>query len=372
MTPSPKDTQPTLDGQVARATFRDFVQEQVRQAIRATFIDILEEEISQFIGADRYERRPSRRDQRAGHRSRSIGTTAGIIDDLPVPRTRGGFHTQLFNHYQRRMPEVDGLIRDMFVGGVSQQQVGTVVEQLTGNAPSPSTVSWVFHSLESEFAQWQKRTLPKRYVYAFADGTYFSVIYEGIYTIDHAVAHRTSVITEQEQPALLAEYDSLPLARIKRLRECRHEYLLVCGRHKRCDLAGINRAEDSFQIGSPPLDSRLKLELYRRRNAERCPLEESSEVLHGLCSGKGAEDIRIAHDRHRIPCCTNRSASASISAALGLLSERCIIPRSWSASRISQRVTPASSAARPKLHASARYSSTASTIVARVGNVAAR
>lgn len=179
MTPSPKDTEPTLDGQVARATFRDFVQEQVRVAIRATFIDILEEEVSQFIGADRYERTPGRRDQRAGHRSRSIGTTAGVIDDLPVPRTRGGFHTQLFDHYQRRMPEVDGLIRDMFVGGVSQQQVGNMVEQLTGTAPSPSTVSRVFHSLESEFATWQKRPLPKRYVYAFADGTYFSVIYEG-------------------------------------------------------------------------------------------------------------------------------------------------------------------------------------------------
>lgn len=70
MTPSPKDTEPALDGQVARATFRDFVQEQVRQAIRATFIDILEEEVSQFIGADRYERerwpsRPASRPPRA-------------------------------------------------------------------------------------------------------------------------------------------------------------------------------------------------------------------------------------------------------------------------------------------------------------------
>jgi putative transposase len=50
------------------------------------------------------------------------------------------------------MPEVDSLMRDMFVGGVSQQQVGSVVEQLTGNSPSPSTVSRVFHTLEAEFA----------------------------------------------------------------------------------------------------------------------------------------------------------------------------------------------------------------------------
>ncbi|HMQ30229.1 MAG TPA: transposase [Chloroflexaceae bacterium] len=141
MTPSPKDTQPALNGQAARATFRDFVQEQGRQAIRATFIDILEEEVSQFIGAARYARTPTRVDRRAGHRTRTIGTTAGVIDDLPVPRTRGGFHTQLFERYRRRMPEVDELMREMFVGGVSQQQVGSVVEQLTGAGSSPSTVS---------------------------------------------------------------------------------------------------------------------------------------------------------------------------------------------------------------------------------------
>lgn len=167
-----------MDRQAAQATFRAFVQEQVRQAIRATFIAILEDEVTRFIGADRYERTTTRRDQRAGYRSRSLGTTVGVIDDLPVPRTRGAFHTQLFDRYQRRMAEVDTLMRDMFVGGVSQQTVGTIVEQVTGTSASPSTVSRVFHTLEAEFAEWQKRTLPARYVYVFADGTYFSVIYD--------------------------------------------------------------------------------------------------------------------------------------------------------------------------------------------------
>ncbi len=180
MTPVIKDTQAELDRQAAHATFRTFVQEQVRQAIRATFIDILEDEVTQLIGAARYERTPTRRDQRAGYRSRTLGTTVGVIDDLPIPRTRGGFHTQLFERYQRRMTEVDTLMRDMFVGGVSQQTVGTLVEHVTGTPASPSTVSRVFHTLEAEFAAWQKRTLPSRYAYVLADGTYFSVIYDGV------------------------------------------------------------------------------------------------------------------------------------------------------------------------------------------------
>lgn len=162
MTPVIKDMQAELDPQAAHASFRVFVQEQMRQAIRTTFIDILEEEVTQFIGAERYARTTSRREQRAGYRSRTLGTTVGIIDDLPIPRTRGGFHTQLFDHYQRRMTEVDTLLRDMFIGGVSQQTVSTVVEQVTGTPASPSTISRVFHSLEAEFATWQKRTLPTR------------------------------------------------------------------------------------------------------------------------------------------------------------------------------------------------------------------
>jgi len=52
-----------------------------------------------------------------------------------------------------------------------------VVETLTGTKPSASTVSRVFHTLESEYEQWKRRKLAERYVYAFADGTYFTVIY---------------------------------------------------------------------------------------------------------------------------------------------------------------------------------------------------
>src|SRR5207302_3216801 len=67
----------------------------------------------------------------------------------------------------------------MLIGGVSMTRVGEGVETLTGTKPSASTVSRVFHTLESEYEQWKTRKLAERYVYAFADGTYFTVIYNG-------------------------------------------------------------------------------------------------------------------------------------------------------------------------------------------------
>lgn len=70
-------------------------------------------------------------------------------------------------------------IAEMFVDGVSMAKVGQVVETLTGSKPSASTVSRVFHSLEEEYTRWKTRKLCQRYAYAFADGTYFTVIYNG-------------------------------------------------------------------------------------------------------------------------------------------------------------------------------------------------
>ncbi len=159
--------------------FEKMLQERLRQAVRVALISVLEEEVTAFIGALPYERNEQRRDQRNGHYTRDLETTTGLIPDLPVPRTRGGHHTQVFERYHRRRDELDAAIAEMFVGGVSMAKVGPVVETLTGSKPSASTVSRVFHTLESEYEQWKRRKLAERYVYAFADGTYFTVIYNG-------------------------------------------------------------------------------------------------------------------------------------------------------------------------------------------------
>jgi putative transposase len=163
----------------SQEVFEQFVQERLRQAVRAALISVLEEEVTAFIGASPYERTEQRRDQRNGHYTRQLETTMGPITDLPVPRTRGGYQTQLFERYHRRREELDSAIGEMFVKGVSTAKVGEVIETMTGSKPSASTVSRVFHSLEAEYEQWKSRKLSKRYVYAFADGTYFTVIYNG-------------------------------------------------------------------------------------------------------------------------------------------------------------------------------------------------
>ena len=176
MTPKTNHKQIDAEGQ---ATIQELLQEKLRLAIKLTMIQTLEEEVEAFVKAEPYQRTAERRDYRNGTYSRDLGTSMGVIEELPVPRTRKGFRSEIFERYQRRQAELDKSICEMFVQGVSTEKVGGIVETLSGNHPSPSTVSRIFHTLEEEFDGWKKRSLQAHYLYAIADGTYFSVIYDG-------------------------------------------------------------------------------------------------------------------------------------------------------------------------------------------------
>lgn len=165
-------------GNDGQGLIQELLQERLKLSIQYTFISVLEEEVEAFLNAALYQRTPNRQGHRNGHYERDLVTTLGLIEDLPVPRTRNGFRTELFERYQRRQAELDEAICEMFVRGVSTAQVGQVVEVLTGTHPSPSTVSRIFHSLEEDFENWKQRKLGTHYLYAFADGTYFTVIYD--------------------------------------------------------------------------------------------------------------------------------------------------------------------------------------------------
>lgn len=163
---------------LSQEEFQSYVRAEIREAIRLTLTQILEEELTAVIGAGRYERSAERNDQRNGSYQRDLVTTVGKIDELSVPRSRAGYQTQVFNRYQRRQAELDSTMLKMYVGGVSTQGVGSIFEELTGSQASASTVSRVFHTLEGEFALWKQRPLAPHYPYVFADGTYFTVIYQ--------------------------------------------------------------------------------------------------------------------------------------------------------------------------------------------------
>ena len=132
---APKQQDTALDS-LSQQDFQSLLQEQIRMAVRLTLVTVLEEEVSALIGALPYERTSEQQDYRNGHYERNLETTVGLIEDLPVPRTRNGHQTQLLDKYKRRRIELDNAISEMFIGGVSTSGAGKVVETLTGSSPA--------------------------------------------------------------------------------------------------------------------------------------------------------------------------------------------------------------------------------------------
>jgi hypothetical protein len=91
--------------------------------------------------------------QRAGYRNgsypRRLLTTVGeILLDVPRTREHASPVTQVVERYQRRMPELDAMIRQVFLRGVSTRQTGAVLEALCGKTLSATSVSRLTGMLE--------------------------------------------------------------------------------------------------------------------------------------------------------------------------------------------------------------------------------
>jgi len=162
---------------ISQADFQALLRDKLCLAVRLMLNQVLDLEVEAFIGAAPYERTPTRQDYRNGSYERGLVTGVGSVT-LTVPRTHRGFTSLVFERYCRRQVELNQAIGEMFVKGASTAQVGEIIVTLTGVKPSPSAVSRVHQTLQHEFDTWKQRPLLAQYLYVFADGTYFTVIYD--------------------------------------------------------------------------------------------------------------------------------------------------------------------------------------------------
>jgi transposase-like protein len=130
----------------------------------------LEEELLDFLRASRYQRTEVRKSWRNGSYEKSLYTRFGVIKELRIPRARETFPSKIIPRYRRRQDEVDGMVRDMFLAGVSTRRVGEILTKLKGEKISAQTVSRIASSLDTEVHIFQNRPLIDEYQYLFFDG----------------------------------------------------------------------------------------------------------------------------------------------------------------------------------------------------------
>jgi putative transposase len=161
--------------EIARATqdeLREDLNALFRGAIRLTLELVLEEELKAMVGARRFERVGSRKDHRNGTYLRRLLTSLGQID-VSMPRSReNGSPAEVIGRYQRRSPEVDEMMVEAYVSGVSQRKMGDVTEALLGERVGRSTVSRVAKRLDETVQELRRAPIEGPHPYLYLDATF--------------------------------------------------------------------------------------------------------------------------------------------------------------------------------------------------------
>ena len=152
------------------------VKQETLKLVKTLMEASMHDELVCYTQAEWHERTGQARPYRNGSYPRALSTELGVIPELRVPRSRdGGFHPTVLPRYQRRQAAVNGLLRDVFLAGVSTRRVGEVVQPLLGVRWSASTVSTVTKTLDAAVRQFQRRELLDEYQVLFLDGVTMKV-----------------------------------------------------------------------------------------------------------------------------------------------------------------------------------------------------
>ena len=146
------------------------INERVLNMVKLIVESSLEEELLEQLQASKYRRSELRRGYRNGHYERSLYSQFGVIKALRIPRARESYESKILPRYQRRQEEVDEMVRNMFLAGVSTRRVGEVLSCIGGERISAQTVSRISKSLDREVATYHCRRLSDKYLYLLFDG----------------------------------------------------------------------------------------------------------------------------------------------------------------------------------------------------------
>jgi putative transposase len=155
------------------AWIQDTVQELVVDLIQR----VLEWEQEACLGAAWNQRSGARQGHRNGYRPRRLGTPYGSLA-VKVPRCRQGRldTSLLFNRYQRRLEDVDRILRHAYLLGVSTRGTAELAEQVFGGLLSHQTVSRLARWLQDQLDRWRRRPIEPVYPVVHIDGMHVNVI----------------------------------------------------------------------------------------------------------------------------------------------------------------------------------------------------
>jgi putative transposase len=148
----------------------------VREGARKLIHEALEDEVTEFLGRpwyDRHEDGQKKRYRNGKGRERKLHVGSGVLP-IRVPRLREPFESRIVRHYQRRSDELNQLLPELYLHGLSTGDFQMCFQGVLGDdAPlSPNSISRLKQTWQEEYRQWSRQQLEREYLYVWADGVY--------------------------------------------------------------------------------------------------------------------------------------------------------------------------------------------------------
>jgi len=147
----------------------------INESVRRTVIDLAQKAM-ELIRDSRLEagwnqRNAGRRGYRNGYYRRWLTTPHGAVK-LKVPRCRvGGLDTAaVFERYQRRIRDVERILRHAYLLGCATRGLAQLARQIFGDSVSHQTVSRLMRWIDDVLNTWRRQPIEPIYTVVYIDG----------------------------------------------------------------------------------------------------------------------------------------------------------------------------------------------------------
>ena len=157
--------------QARQSIFWSWVDQQVRDLVARWIQQALQSLQQQQLNAGWNQRVKGRRGHRNGFRKRQLTTTQGLLT-IRVPRLRQGTldHSLIFERYQRRLVDVERVLRHAYLVGASTRDAAELAKQIFGSSLSHQTISQLMRWLDKELTCWRNQPIAPIYPVVYVDG----------------------------------------------------------------------------------------------------------------------------------------------------------------------------------------------------------
>jgi transposase-like protein len=162
--------------QAMQEVFWGWIGRKVQSFVAEVLQHVLLGQQQQRIGVQWNGRGGHRRGWRNGFYLRRLLTPHGPLQ-VKIPRCRQGGTdcSAIFDRYQRRLADVDRILRHAYLLGSSTRATAELAEQVFGGTLSHQTVSQLTRWLDEQLAAWRMREIEPVYKVLFIDGMHVNV-----------------------------------------------------------------------------------------------------------------------------------------------------------------------------------------------------